>query len=241
MTRPSPAMAVSLLALVIAAAGTGIAAIPDGGGTFTACYQGSDQILDRVVVLAEPGEACPATYQRVTWGQTGPQGPAGAQGAPGPAGAIDARYRSFRDAVTGRADAFKTFTVPAGSWVVLATATVDAQHTTGALCILSGPGGFDQQEFRDFDWTPQGQRYSPIHKGAISLQLAGTADAPATVALGCSALDEPVGIRDIRVLAIPVDHVDATVEQDPLTLAKAEAKMRALIRLSRLRISRTRP
>ena len=74
MTRPSPAMAVSLLALVIAAAGTGIAAIPDGGGTFTACYQGSDQILDRVVVLAQPGEACPPTYERVAWAQTGPQG-----------------------------------------------------------------------------------------------------------------------------------------------------------------------
>ena len=136
--RPSPAMVVSLLALVIAAAGTGIAAIPDGAGTFTGCYQTSNDILSRVVVLAQPGEACPPTYERVTWGQTGPPGAAGPAGPQGPAGAIDVRYRAFRDGVTGRPDQFKSFTVPAGSWVVLAKATVDAQRTTGADCFLSG-------------------------------------------------------------------------------------------------------
>jgi len=232
--RPSPATVIALLALVVAAAGTGIAAIPDGGGTFSGCYQGSDQLLDRILVLAEPGEACPATYQRVTWGQAGPAGPAGPQGGNG---AIEVRYRTFRDAITGRPDAFKTFTVPAGSWVVLAKATVDAQRTTGADCYLSGPGGSDRQEVMDFEWGPTSRPVSPIHKGAVSLQLAGTVTEPTTVIFGCAALDEPTGIRDIRVLAFPVGSVQGSVEEDPLTLAK----IRALVRKSRVRLARSAP
>ena len=65
-----------------------IGAIPSDG-RFSACYQSSDNVLNRILVLAEPGEQCPATYTRVTWpaqasgGATGPAGPAG---PPGPAG-----------------------------------------------------------------------------------------------------------------------------------------------------------
>lgn len=87
----------SLAALAVALGGTAfgaIAAIPSGD-RFTACYQTSDDILNRIVVLAEPDENCPSTYARVSWpatassggsGTPGPPGPPGPQGPAGPAG-----------------------------------------------------------------------------------------------------------------------------------------------------------
>ena len=103
LRRPSAALVLAATALVVAVGGGAIAAfgaIPSDG-QFTACYQTSDNLLDRVVLLAEPGEACPNTYARVTWpataaaggggtpgpqGPAGPAGPAGPQGPPGPPG-----------------------------------------------------------------------------------------------------------------------------------------------------------
>jgi hypothetical protein len=68
-------------------------------GRFNRLYQASDSILNRIVLLAEPGEQCPKTYARVSWpaagvgGRTGdlpPQGPPQARGrsgrSPGPPG-----------------------------------------------------------------------------------------------------------------------------------------------------------
>lgn len=95
--RPSGALVIAVVALVIAIGGTAIAAvgaIPQDG-RFTACYQTSDSILNRIVLLAEPNEQCPNTYARITWpaqavdgaaGTQGPAGPAGPAGPPGPAG-----------------------------------------------------------------------------------------------------------------------------------------------------------
>jgi hypothetical protein len=93
----------SATALAVAVGGTAfgaIAAIPSGG-QFIACYQTSDNVLNRIVVLAEPNETCPNTYARVTWpatasgggggtpGPPGPAGPAGSQGPPGPPAAAN--------------------------------------------------------------------------------------------------------------------------------------------------------
>jgi hypothetical protein len=87
----------SATALAVAVGGTAFgafAAIPSGD-RFTACYQTSDNILNRIVLLAEPEESCPSSYERVTWpatasagggGTPGPPGPPGPQGPAGPAG-----------------------------------------------------------------------------------------------------------------------------------------------------------
>ena len=92
--RPSAALAVATAALVVAIGGTAfaaVAAIPSDG-RFTACYQTSDSVLNRIVLLAEPGEGCPNSYARVSWpaqaagGSQGPAGPAGPAGPQGPAG-----------------------------------------------------------------------------------------------------------------------------------------------------------
>lgn len=100
--RPSPALVVATAALLVAIGGTAVAAIGaiPSDGRFTACYQTSGSILDRIVLLAEPGEQCPNTYARVSWpaqatggaaGPAGPQGPAGPAGPAGPPGAAGAR------------------------------------------------------------------------------------------------------------------------------------------------------
>lgn len=95
-TKNRAALVLSAAALLLAIGGSGLAAlaaIPQDG-RFTACYQTSDSVLNRIVVLAEPNEGCPNTYARVTWSQSGgagPAGPAGPQGPRGPSGAADSR------------------------------------------------------------------------------------------------------------------------------------------------------
>jgi hypothetical protein len=67
--RPSPALVVAIAALAVALGGGAVAAIGaiPSDGRFAACYQTSDSILNRIVLLAEPGEECPNTYARVSW------------------------------------------------------------------------------------------------------------------------------------------------------------------------------
>lgn len=95
--RRAQAITIVVTAVTVAVATHAVAAIGaiPSDGRFTACYQTSDNVLNRVVVLAEPGEQCPATYARVTWpaqasggaaGPPGPQGPQGPAGPPGQAG-----------------------------------------------------------------------------------------------------------------------------------------------------------
>lgn len=103
LRRPSPALVVASAALVVAIGGSAIAAVGaiPSDGRFTACYQTSDNVLNRIVLLAEPGEQCPNSYARVSWpatasgggggipgpqGPVGPTGPAGPQGPAGPPG-----------------------------------------------------------------------------------------------------------------------------------------------------------
>ena len=96
-SRNRLAIGLAAAALLVAVGGTGlaaIAAIPQDG-RFTACYQTSDSVLNRIVVLAEPNEGCPSTYARVSWSQSGgvgsagPAGPAGPPGPQGPRGAAE--------------------------------------------------------------------------------------------------------------------------------------------------------
>lgn len=88
----SPALVVSLVALVLAAGGVAWAAIPDSAGTFHGCVDVRSSAL-RVIDPARNGVAgkCLTRGERketaISWNQTGPQGPAGPAGAQGSAGA----------------------------------------------------------------------------------------------------------------------------------------------------------
>jgi hypothetical protein len=77
--KPSPALVVAVVAVVAAAGGFAVAAVPDGQGRITACYAKKSGKL-RVLVR---GTRCRPPEKRLRWSQTGPQGPAGVDGAAG--------------------------------------------------------------------------------------------------------------------------------------------------------------
>jgi hypothetical protein len=63
--RPTPAMAVALLALLIAASGAAVAAIPSDDGTITACRDNKTGTLR--VINAEDGQACTSKETQLAW------------------------------------------------------------------------------------------------------------------------------------------------------------------------------
>lgn len=77
--RPLARLAI-VLAVLLGAGGTALAAIPGAGGTISGCVTrlGVLRVID-----AEQGQSCRRNEHPLTWSQTGPQGP---QGDPGPAG-----------------------------------------------------------------------------------------------------------------------------------------------------------
>lgn len=85
---PSPATVIATIALVFAATGFAVAAIPGAGGVIHACYQtgGTSGSPGAVRIIDDANSSCQAGEQAIAWNQTGPQGPAGPQGAAGPQG-----------------------------------------------------------------------------------------------------------------------------------------------------------
>jgi hypothetical protein len=63
--RPTPAMAVALLALLIAASGAAVAAIPSGDGTITACYAKNTGALR--VINTQGGQTCGTKETQLAW------------------------------------------------------------------------------------------------------------------------------------------------------------------------------
>jgi hypothetical protein len=63
--KPTPAMAVALLALIIAASGAAVAAIPGSDGTITACRDNKDGELR--AIDAEGGQRCGSKETQLVW------------------------------------------------------------------------------------------------------------------------------------------------------------------------------
>jgi hypothetical protein len=80
--RPSPALIVSLLALVFAMGGFAMAAIPDSSGVFHGCYKKKKGTL-RVV---SSSRKCKKSERSISWNQKGQAGANGANGATGAKG-----------------------------------------------------------------------------------------------------------------------------------------------------------
>jgi hypothetical protein len=83
---PSPATVIALIALVVAAGGAAVAAIPSPSGNIHACYGQRDGTL-RVV---QHDRFCPAGTRRLVWNQKG------VPGSPGIAGYQVRRVQSKR-------------------------------------------------------------------------------------------------------------------------------------------------
>lgn len=81
--RPSPAIAVASLALLVAVGGVALASIPGPGGVINACSSrrtGSLRVIDST-------KRCSKTRERtLTWNLQGPRGLQGSQGIQGPQG-----------------------------------------------------------------------------------------------------------------------------------------------------------
>jgi hypothetical protein len=80
LRKPSPALVVSLIALLAALGGLAIAAVPDSRGRIAACYAKKSGRLHLLV----KGSKCRRGEVMIRWNQ---RGPTGAQGAPGTPGA----------------------------------------------------------------------------------------------------------------------------------------------------------
>ena len=83
MARVSPSLVVSIVALIVALAGVGVAAIPSSDGTITGCFASKTGAL-RVV---DEKKKCRRGEKRIAWNQRGQPGTPGEQGPAGPQGA----------------------------------------------------------------------------------------------------------------------------------------------------------
>jgi hypothetical protein len=94
MPRPSPALVVAVIALVVAAGGGAMAALPDSDGTIHGCVGARGAL--RVI---EPPTTCEAGEAPLDFNQTGPPGERGPAGPAGPE--LTAEQTSFAEATKG--------------------------------------------------------------------------------------------------------------------------------------------
>src|SRR4051812_50225214 len=80
LPKPSPALAVALIALVAALSGLAIATVPDSRGRIAACYAKRSGELRLLV----KGTTCPRGRVPIRWNQRGPAGAARGARAAGP-------------------------------------------------------------------------------------------------------------------------------------------------------------
>jgi hypothetical protein len=86
--RPSPALLVATLAVVLAAGGVGYGAIPGADGAIRGCYATSGGLVQPkgALRIVDEGEACRPSERLVSWSQKGPKGDQGLPGGQGPKG-----------------------------------------------------------------------------------------------------------------------------------------------------------
>ena len=94
--RPSPAMAVAVIALLVALGGMAAASIPGKGGVITACYLKTGGSL-RALNTSRPGASgrCHRNERTLTWNQLGRQGIQGKKGNTGPPGPTEGTSADF--------------------------------------------------------------------------------------------------------------------------------------------------
>jgi hypothetical protein len=125
---------VAAVAAVAAVASVAYAAIPSSTGAITACVDSKGALK---VIDAEAGVTCGNGKYPLTWNQ---QGPAGPQGAPGSTnGYYKTGTTTALQAGAGNTT-LASLTLPAGSYLVYAKATVNSAASSGATCYLAASG-----------------------------------------------------------------------------------------------------
>jgi hypothetical protein len=135
--RPSPAMVVASLALLVALGGVAFASIPGPGGKIKACYRKSTGGL-RVI---DSGKSCSKKKERtLTWNQQGPRGLQGVQGLQGKQGIQGIPGSNGNNGTNGS---------PAASWVsggltfntVTTAGTSQRSAVSGAIPAIGASSG----------------------------------------------------------------------------------------------------
>jgi hypothetical protein len=149
--RRLPLAAFSIV-LAVAVGGVAFASVPDSTGVIHGCYSSgtphSLQVIDTAKV-----SGCPSGTIALKWNQTGPRGPqglqgptgpqglSGPQGIQGPAGTSNAAYTFNPNIYTmdgsGLWKIVDYANVPAGHYVVNATATAAPQDDYGVECRIN--------------------------------------------------------------------------------------------------------
>jgi len=206
--RLSPSMVVACIALVVALAGTSVAAIsalPRGSVTTTAIHNGAvttSKLANKAVTLAKL-----AASARIP-GPRGPKGDPGTKGDPGPTGPTgpsDAYLDTNKPAVTLPVTTdvrVATVRVPdAGSYVVWGKATLhaDPAHTnlTESLCRLGTGSASDEATDISLAYVAPGAYQT------LNTTYAGTFSGATSVNLYC-VVNGTSDVRDVRLVAIKV-------------------------------------
>jgi hypothetical protein len=135
--------------VVAAAAGVGYATSVAGSDAqvIQACFNTTNGL---VRIVADNGTDCRAAEAAIAWNAQGPQGeagPPGPKGEPGPAGPSDAYSVSLNNEMTIPTALTPMLTLrdlPAGSYVVSASAglnNLNGPRTVPILCAMTSPGG----------------------------------------------------------------------------------------------------
>lgn len=93
--RKTAVVAATAAAIAAGAAGA-YAAIPDGNGRISSCYNatsGALRVVDNPDLYAQP--TCASTEKPLTFSQRGPTGPTGPRGPQGPPGPANAHWAKF--------------------------------------------------------------------------------------------------------------------------------------------------
>jgi hypothetical protein len=130
---PSPALVVALVALVAAAGGFAMAAVPDSQGRIVACYATKGGGLR---VLAK-GTKCRRGEKLLRWSQTGPAGPAGQPGQPGATGGQGPTGSKGTDGTSGSSAA--TMLTGNTSNVVANSGATHYLHPSGTSDVFGAP------------------------------------------------------------------------------------------------------
>jgi hypothetical protein len=130
--RPSPAMVVALIALLVALGGVAFASIPGPGGVVEGCYSKSSGVL-RVI---DSKKGCSKKHERtLRWNQHGVQGARGFEGIQGPQGNQGLQGIQGPPGPTAGVTSTDPGTPPASPLVSIASVTINTT-TSGKLFVL---------------------------------------------------------------------------------------------------------
>lgn len=143
LLRPA-ALAGSVLTASLLLAGTAVAAIPDGAGVYHGCIKKNDS---NIRIIDSATDTCKSNETEITWSKQGPPGANGAPGAAGPTGPSDAyvknqigSFGAVAISTTAQTPILTLASLPAGSYVVYATAAISGTSTFAATsCELTTP------------------------------------------------------------------------------------------------------